>query len=54
MSGNVFKGCSTCAHCVKSRRGWKCKKGHDTKGGRWTARCGEWEGVEKRREKDDA
>lgn len=49
MNGNVFTACSTCAHCVKLRNGWKCRKGHDTKGGRWTARCNEWTGKKEKK-----
>ncbi len=37
-----FRACTTCAHCVKDRRGWKCRLGNSTRGGRWSARCGEW------------
>ena len=37
-----FMACSTCANCVKHRRGWTCRLGNSTRGGRWSARFGEW------------
>ena len=37
-----YKSCSTCANCDKSRNPWRCKLGKSTRGGRWTAQCGEW------------
>ena len=38
-----FKSCGSCAHIDKSRRPWRCRLGHSTKGSQWFAKCESWE-----------
>lgn len=48
-----FMACSTCANCVKTRRGWTCRLGNSTRGGRWFAKCEKWEKKEQNKRENN-